>query len=100
MSINIDNTGAYLSVVLTAGSDQPCGQMRLYLQASVDSWVEQARQLGISSEVIVVAWGNPGGRRREAEQLRVVANTDCNVRILEIPPELPANGIIARNAVV
>src|SRR5262249_55388734 len=61
------------------------------MQAFVNGWLNQARRYGIDSELILVEWNPPPDRPRLAQALRWPADTGpCDVRIIEVPPELHA----------
>src|ERR1035441_681609 len=81
----------YLSVVVTARNDDHGGNLLRRMQVFVDAWINQAKRHNLSSELIVVEWNPPAGRRRLADALRWPGDTGpCDVRILEVPPEVHA----------
>ena len=81
----------YLSVVVTARNDDHGGNLLGRMQAFVNCWLNHARDYAIDSELIIVEWNPPPDRPRLAEALRWPADTSpCEVRIIEVPPELHA----------
>jgi hypothetical protein len=66
------------------------------MQVFVDAWINQAKRHNLSSELIVVEWNPPAGRDRLAKVLHWPSDTGpCEVRIIEVPPEVQAP--IAKN---
>ena len=99
----------YVSVVVTSRNDDHGENMLMRMRAMVESWMEQAEQCGLSSEVVVVEWNPPAGRLRLADVLgpfRRFAN--CQVRFIEVEPQIharfsnagviPLHQMIAKNA--
>jgi hypothetical protein len=81
----------YLSVVVTARNDDHGGNLLGRMQVFVDAWINQAKRHNLSSELIVVEWNPPAGRDRLAKALRWPSDTGpCEVRIIEVPPEVHA----------
>src|ERR1035441_10312403 len=81
----------YLSVVVTARNDDHGGNLLGRMQVFVDAWINQAKRHNLSSELIVVEWNPPAGRDRLAQALRWPGDTGpCEVRIIEVPPEVHA----------
>jgi hypothetical protein len=81
----------YLSVVVTARNDDHGGNLLGRMQAFVNCWLNQARQYAIDSELIIVEWNPPPDRPRLAQVLRWPADTGpCDVRIIEVPPQVHA----------
>jgi hypothetical protein len=81
----------YLSLVVTARNDDHGGNLLGRMQAFINCWLNQARRYGIDSELILVEWNPPPGQPRLAQVLRWPADTGpCDVRIIEVPPELHA----------
>jgi hypothetical protein len=79
----------YISVVVTARNDNHGENMLGRMQASLDSWIEQAQRYDIPSEIIVVEWNPPRDRPPLKEALRWPASTSpCTVRFVEVPPEV------------
>ncbi|MCU1235034.1 MAG: methyltransferase FkbM family [Candidatus Solibacter sp.] len=108
MSIHREQSTIYISVVVAARNDNHGGNMLGRMQAFVDSWIDQAEQFGIPSEIIVVEWNPPAGRPRLATELRwPQASSLCEVRFVEVPPEIhrqfpnasaiPLHQMIAKN---
>jgi len=61
------------------------------MQVFVDAWINQAKRHNLSSELIIVEWNPPAGRPRLAQALRWPNDTGpCDVRIVEVPPEVHA----------
>jgi hypothetical protein len=105
----VPDTRPYLSLVATARNDDHGGNLLGRMQAFLDGWIAQARRFSIPSELILVEWNPPPDRPRLAQALRWPdAPSPCQVRILEIPPELhrryahaaklPLYQMIAKNA--
>ena len=81
----------YLSVVVAARNDDHGGNLLGRMQIFVSGWIEQARRYRISSELIIVEWNPPAERPRLIEALRWPQDFGpCQVRIIEVPPELHA----------
>jgi len=102
-------TGPYLSLVVTARNDDHGGNLLARMQAFTTGWIEQAGRHGIPSELIIVEWNPPPDRPRLAEALALPADPGpCEVRFIEVPPELhntyahagalPLYQMIAKNA--
>jgi hypothetical protein len=84
-------TAPYLSVVATARNDDHGGNLLHRMQIFVDAWISQAKRHGLSSELILVEWNPPRERKPLSEALRWPADAGpCEVRIVEVPPELHA----------
>jgi hypothetical protein len=86
----MERTGEpYLSLVVTARNDDHGGNLLGRMQAFVDGWIAQANAYGIPSELIVVEWNPPADRPRLREVLRWPDDLGCcEVRFIEVPPEL------------
>src|SRR5690242_11351100 len=85
------STTPYLSVVATARNDDHGGNLLHRMQIFVDAWISQAKRHVLSSELILVEWNPPRERKTLAEALRWPADMGpCEVRIVEVPPELHA----------
>jgi hypothetical protein len=78
------------------------------MQAFIDSWICQARQYDLSSEIIVVEWNPPADRARLMDDLRWPPNMGpCEVRFIQVPREvhdslpnsatIPLHQMIAKN---
>jgi hypothetical protein len=81
----------YLSVVVAARNDDHGGNLLARMQIFVSGWIEQARRYGIASELIIVEWNPPPDRPRLFDALRWPQDLGpCEVRIIEVPPELHA----------
>jgi hypothetical protein len=81
----------YLSVVATARNDDHGGNLLHRMQIFVDSWINQAKRHNLSSELILVEWNPPRERKSLADALHWPDDTGpCQVRIIEVPPELHA----------
>jgi hypothetical protein len=98
----------YISLVVTARNDNHGGNLLGRMQAFINSWIGQARQHHIPSELIIVEWNPPQDRVRLAEALRWPQDLGpCQVRFIEVPPEvhrrfahaeaLPLYQMIAKN---
>jgi len=90
------------------GNDDHGGNLLGRMQVFVDAWINQAKRHNLSSELIIVEWNPPAGRERLAKALRWPIDTGpCQVRIIEVPPEvharyqqaaaLPCTKMIAKN---
>jgi hypothetical protein len=80
-----------LSVVTAARNDDHGGNLLGRTQVFVDAWINQAKRHNLSSELIIVEWNPPAGRERLAKALRWPIDTGpCEVRIIEVPPEVHA----------
>jgi hypothetical protein len=80
-----------LSVVVTARNDDHGGNLLGRMQVFVDAWINQAKRHNLSSELIVVEWNPPAGRQRLAKALHWPNDAGpCDVRIIEVPPEVHA----------
>jgi hypothetical protein len=99
----------YLSVVVAARNDDHGGNLLGRMQIFVSGWIEQARRYRIASELIIVEWNPPPNRPRLIDALRWPDDLGpCEVRIIEVPPELhvryphsdalPLYQMIAKNA--
>jgi len=81
----------YLSVVVAARNDDHGGNLLGRMQIFVSGWIEQARRYGIASELIIVEWNPPADRPRLIQALRWPQDLGlCEVRVIEVPPELHA----------
>jgi len=81
----------YLSVVVTARNDNHGGNMLARMRAMLDSWVSQAEQFGIESEILVVEWNPPEDRPRLREIFGQSFRSEiCEVRFVEVPHHLHA----------
>lgn len=98
----------YISVIITARNDNHGGNMLGRMQASLESWMEQARQYELPSEIVVVEWNPPSERPRLIDDLRWPSDPGpCRVRFIEVSPELhlsfpnapaiPLHQMIAKN---
>jgi len=99
----------YLSVVVTARNDDHGGNLLGRVQIFVNGWIAQARRYNLPSELIIVEWNPPVDRPRLQEVLRWPEEFGpCDVRFIEVPPELhrrykhaealPLYQMIAKNA--
>ena len=81
----------YLSIVVTARNDDHGGNLLDRMQAFTSGWISHARRYSIASELIMVEWNPPPGKPRLAEALQWPDDLGpCQVRIIEVPPELHA----------
>ncbi len=81
----------YISVVATARNDDHGGNLLGRMQVFVDAWINQARRHRLPSELILVEWNPPRERQPLAAALRWPQDTGpCQVRIIEVPPEVHA----------
>jgi len=89
--VSPDAGDPYLSVVVTARNDDHGGNLLDRMQAFASGWISQAKRHGISSELIFVEWNPPADRPRLAEALHWPSDLGpCEVRFIEVPPELHA----------
>lgn len=85
------DSSPYLSLVVASRNDDhggnPLGRMQIFLRG----WLEQARRHDLPSELIVVEWNPPADRPRLRDVLQWPDNFGpCEVRFIEVPPELHA----------
>jgi hypothetical protein len=81
----------YLSIVVTARNDDHGGNLLDRMQAFTSGWISQARRYSIPSELIIVEWNPPSGKPRLVEALQWPEDLGpCQVRVIEVPPELHA----------
>lgn len=81
----------YLSVVVTARNDDHGGNLLGRMQIFVAGWIAQARRYGIPSELIIVEWNPLPDRLRLIDVLQWPDEFGpCEVRFIEVPPELHA----------
>jgi len=85
------DSSPYLSLVVASRNDDhggnPLGRMQIFLSG----WLEQARRHNLPSELIVVEWNPPPDRPRLRDVLQWPDNFGpCEVRFIEVPPELHA----------
>jgi hypothetical protein len=81
----------YLSLVVTARNDDHGGDFLRRMQVFVTGWIAQARRYRIPSELIIVEWNPLPGRPRLNDVLQWPPNFGpCEVRLIEVPPELHA----------
>jgi hypothetical protein len=79
----------YLSLVVTARNDDHGGNLLGRMQAFVNGWVGQANRYQIPSELIIVEWNPPAGRPRLRNVMHWPVDLGpCQVRFIEVPPEL------------
>jgi hypothetical protein len=109
MSTHPENSAPYISVVVAARNDNHGGNMTGRMQAFIDSWISQAKQYNLSSEIIVVEWNPPADRAKLMGELRWPADMGpCEVRFIEVSREvhdrlpnadaIPLHQMIAKNA--
>ena len=108
MSTYPENSVPYISVVVAARNDNHGGNMIGRMQAFIDSWIGQAKQYDLSSEIVVVEWNPPADRARLMDELRWPPDMGaCEVRFIEVSRELhdslpnaaaiPLHQMIAKN---
>lgn len=99
----------YISVVVAARNDDYGGNLLMRMQVFMDAWISLAKRHNLASELIIVEWNPPADRDRLVTALRWPGDTEpCQVRIIEVPPEvhrryqyaadLPLYPLIAKNA--
>lgn len=85
------NAQPYLSVVATARNDDHGGNPLHRMQLFVNGVIAQCDRHQLPAELVLVEWNPPADRPRLAEVLDWPANDGwCEVRIIEVPPELHA----------
>src|ERR1019366_901891 len=83
-----ESPAPYISVVVAARNDDHGGNMIGRMQAFIDSWICQAKQYSLSSEIIVVEWNPPVDRARLMDELRWPPEMGaCEVRFIEVTRE-------------
>lgn len=103
------DSSPYLSLVVAARNDDHGGRLLHRMQAFVNGWIGQCKRHGLSSELIIVEWNPPVDRAPLSEAIRWPRETiPCEVRIIQVPPEihaqyrhasnLPLYQMIAKNA--
>ena len=108
MSTYPESSAPYISVVVAARNDNHGGNMIGRMQAFIDSWIGQARQYNLSSEIVVVEWNPPADRARLMDELRWPPGMGpCEVRFIEVSREvhdrlpnsatIPLHQMIAKN---
>ena len=108
MTPTLSDNAPYISVIMAARNDNHGGNMLGRMQASLDSWMEQARRYELPSEIVVVEWNPPSERARLMDDLRWPSDPGpCTVRFIEVSPELhrsfpnaaaiPLHQMIAKN---
>lgn len=80
----------YLSVVATARNDNHGGDLLYRMQLFVNALVAQCERHAVDAELILVEWNPPGDRARLADALEWPRSERCEIRIVEVPPELHA----------
>src|ERR1035437_3562466 len=84
-----ENSVPYISVVVAARNDNHGGNMIGRMQAFIDSWISQAKQHNLSSEIVIVEWNPPADRARLMDDLRWPLDMGpCEVRFIEVPREV------------
>ena len=84
-------TEPYLSLVVAARNDDHGGNFLPRMQVFVTAWIAQARRYQIPSELIIVEWNPPPDRPRLYDALRWPPDLGpCDIRFIEVPPELHA----------
>jgi hypothetical protein len=79
----------YLSIVVTSRNDDHGQSLLRRMQTFVNALIGQCKRHGLQAELIIVEWNPPQERPRFIEALRWPEKTDpCQVRIIEVPPEL------------
>src|SRR5260370_13376710 len=83
------DTDPYLSVVVTSRNDDHGQSLLRRMQTFVNALIGQCKRHGLRAELVLVEWNPPPDRPRFIEALRWPEKTDpCQVRIIEVPPEL------------
>jgi hypothetical protein len=91
MSTHPESSTPYISVVVAARNDNHGGNMIGRMQAFLDSWIGQAKQYHLSSEILVVEWNPPADRARLRDELRWPPDMGpCEVRFIEVSREVHA----------
>src|SRR5437667_9570463 len=83
------HTDPYLSVVVTSRNDDHGQSLLRRMQTFVNALIGQCKRHDLRAELVIVEWNPPLDRPRFVEALRWPKKTDpCQVRIIEVPPEL------------
>ena len=82
------NSSPYLSVVVTARNDDHGGNLLQRMQTFVNGLLAQCHRHGLAAELLIVEWNPPADRARLEEALRWPEPGCCEVRIIEVPPEI------------
>src|SRR5579862_1186662 len=86
---NLHEVAPYLSMVAASRNDDHGGSLLRRMQTFVNAFLAQCRRHGLSAELILVEWNPSADRPRLAEALRWPQDLGpCQVRIIEVPPEL------------
>ena len=99
----------YISFVVTSRNDDHGGNLQQRMQIFIDLLISQCNRHKLESELIIVEWNPPSNREKLAQVLSWPQhNVYCDVRIIEVPPELhqkfdysgslPLFQMIAKNA--
>jgi hypothetical protein len=87
----------YLSVVATSRNDDHGGDMLRRMQIFVNAWIEQCRRHDLPSELVLVEWNPPAGRKSLSEALRWPADPSPIHRRYRHSESLPLFQMIAKN---
>lgn len=83
--------GPLLSVVVTSRNDDHGGSLLRRMQTFVNGLINQCKRHNLHAELVLVEWNPPADRPRFAQALRWPSDpSPCEVRIIEVPPELHA----------
>src|SRR5207237_808326 len=94
----ITHADPYLSVVVTSRNDDHGQSLLRRMQTFVNALIGQCKRHGLRAELVLVEWNPPADRPRFIEALRWPEDTGpCQVRIIEVPPELHARFRHAEN---
>jgi hypothetical protein len=81
----------YLSLIVTARYDDHGGNFMGRMQVFLNAFIAQCRKYRLPAEIVVVEWNPLPDRCRLAEALEWPVEMDwCQVRFIEVPPELHA----------
>jgi hypothetical protein len=80
----------YLSVVATGRNDDHGGDLLYRMQLFVNALVAQCERHALDAELVLVEWNPPADRPRLSEVLEWPPSDRCEIRVVEVPPELHA----------
>lgn len=79
----------YLSFVVTTRNDDHGGNLHERTQIFINGLLEQCKRHELPAELIVVEWNPPDDRPRLKDAFEwPVEGSPCQVRIIEVPPEI------------
>jgi len=78
----------YLSVVVTSRNDDHGGDPLVRLETLLRTFSAQCERTGLRAELVVVEWNPPADRPSLKDQLQRPDPCFCDVRFIEVPPEV------------